>query len=189
MVLDAFIYLTVASIAVIAMVPGWMPMMVAGFWFGPVTGAALGLIAMSLGATGAFFVGRTVARDWVEKRIAGNRQLEALDAALEDQAFLIVVLTRVALVIPFNMLNYSYGLTRVRPVVYVAATTLGMLPIVSLYAWLGSLASNVDEILAGESGTGPDGWWTAGIAVAALAIVVLVVRRAMNKALQKKTGS
>lgn len=186
MLLDIFIYLTVASIAVVAMLPGWMPMMVAGFWFGPVLGSAVGLLAMSIGATGAFYVGRTVARGWVEQRIAGNRQMEALDAALEDQAFLIVVLTRVALVIPFNLLNYAYGLTRVKPMTYVSATTLGMLPIVALYAWLGSLAGGVDEILSGEAQSGPDGWMTAGIALVAVVIVVAIVRRAMQKALNKR---
>ena len=186
---DFLIYLAVASIAVVAMVPGWMPMMIAGFWFGPVYGSVLGLVAMSAGATGAFWVGRTVARNWVERRIAGNRQLQAIDAALEDQAFFVVMLTRVALVIPFNVLNYAYGLTRVRPIAYTAGTTVGVLPIVVLYAWLGSLAANVDQILEGDVNTFPGGWWTVGIALVAIAIVVTIIRRAMQKALDKRINA
>lgn len=184
----ALVYVAATVLAVVALVPGWLPMMLAGVLYGLLPGILLGTLAVTLGAVAALFVGRTVARAWVERRIAGNRMLLALDDALDAQAFSIVALTRVALVIPFNLLNYAYGLTRVRTPTYAAATAAGMLPIVALYAYLGTLARDIGEVLAGKARPDPDAWWIAGIAAVAIAIVVVVIRRAVRRALESRTG-
>ena len=164
-------------------------MMLAGLLFGFVAGVAYGLLAITIGATAALLTGRTLARGWVEHRIAGNEQLLALDYALEAQAFKIVALTRLALVIPFNMLNYAYGVTRVDALTYAVATAVGMLPIVALYAYLGTLAGDIGQILAGEAQASPGAWWIAGIGTAAVSGVVFVVRGAVRQAMDRRTGS
>ena len=181
-------YLGLTIVAVVAMTPGWIPMMLAGLLFGFASGVIYALIGITIGATAALVAGRTLARGWVEKRIAGNEQLLALDDALHTQAFTIVALTRLALVIPFNMLNYAYGLTRVKTPVYTTATAAGMLPVVSLYVYLGTLARDIGQILQGDAGFGPGGWWLAGIALLAIVMVILIVRRAVGRALEKRTS-
>lgn len=181
----AFIVVTIIS--VVALTPGWIPMSLAGLLFGFLPGLVYALFAMTAGAGLALLVGRTLARRWVERRIEGNERMLALDDALEDQAFTIVVLTRIALVIPFNMLNYAYGLTRVRPAVFVAATAIGMVPIVALYAYLGSVAQDIGAVFAGKAKLDVDAAWIAGIAVVVIAIVIAVVRRAVRRALDKRT--
>lgn len=182
-------YLVATIIAVVALTPGWIPMMLAGLLFGFLPGLLYGLLGITIGATAALVTGRTLVRSWVEQRIAGNPQMLALDDALEEQAFTIVALTRVALVIPFNMLNYAYGLTRVSAPVYAAATAVGMLPVVALYVYLGTLARDISEILAGEAEAGAGAWWFAGIAAVAIVMVVFVVRRAVQRSLARRTGT
>lgn len=182
-------YLLVTIISGVALTPGWIPMMLAGLLFGLLPGIIFGLLGTTLGATAAMLTGRTLARSWVEKRIAGNQQLLALDDALDEQAFTIVALTRVALVIPFNILNYAYGLTRVRLPVYMAATAVGMLPVVALYAYLGTLARDITQILSGDATAGPGAWWIAAIAVVAISIIIFVVRRTVIRALERKTAT
>ena len=162
-------------------------MMLAGVLFGLTEGILYALIGVTVGATAALVAGRTLARSWVEKRIAGNEQLTALDDALGTEAFTIVVLTRLALVIPFNMLNYAYGLTRVGASVYAMATAVGMLPIVAMYVYLGTLAGDIGQILRGETDAGSGVWWLAGIALVAIAVVVFVVKRAVDRALKRRT--
>ena len=184
----AISYLCLTIIAVVAMTPGWIPMMLAGLLFGFATGVVYALIGITIGATAALVAGRTLARAWVEKRIAGNAQLLALDDALDVQAFTIVALTRVALVIPFNMLNYAYGLTRVQTPVYAAATAVGMLPVIVMYAYLGTLARDIGQILQGDADVGPGSWWLAGVALLAIVMVVLIVRRAVSRALKQRTS-
>ena len=181
-------YLGLTVVAVVAMTPGWIPMMLAGLLFGFTGGVVVALIGMTIGATAALVAGRTLARGWVEKRIAGNEQMLALDDALHTQAFTIVALTRVALVIPFNMLNYAYGLTRVKTGVYATATAVGMLPVVALYAYLGTLARDIGQILEGDAEIAPGNWWLAGIVLLAIVMVILIVRRAVGRALEQRTS-
>ena len=181
------VYIVVTVISVVALTPGWIPMALAGLLFGFLPGLVYALFAVTIGAALALLVGRTLARRWVERRIAGNERMLALDDALEDQAFTIVVLTRVALVIPFNMLNYAYGLTRVRPGIFVAATAVGMLPIVAMYAYLGSVAEDIGAVFAGNAKLDVDAAWIAGVAVVVIAIVIAIVRRAVRRALAKRT--
>jgi len=181
-------YLGLTIIAVVAMTPGWIPMMLAGLLFGLAPGVIYALFGITIGATAALIAGRTLARGWVEKRIAGNEQLLALDDALHVQAFTIVALTRVALVIPFNMLNYAYGLTRVKTPVYAMATAVGMLPVIAMYVYLGTLARDIGQVLQGDAEIAAGTWWLAGIALLAIVMVVLIVRRAVDRALKQRTG-
>ena len=184
-----FAYLGLAVAGIVALTPGWIPMMLAGLLFGLLQGVLYGLLAITIGATAAMLTGRTLARSWVEKRISGNEQLLALDDALDEQAFTIVALTRIALVIPFNMLNYAYGLTRVRIPVYALATAVGMLPVVALFAYLGTLTRNISEVLSGDANATIDGWWLLAIALIAITIVVIVVRRTVKRTLARRTDS
>lgn len=182
-------YVAVTFVSVVALTPGWIPMSLAGLFFGFGPGLLYGSLATTAGAAAALVLGRTLARGWVEKRIAGSNILLALDDALDDQAFTIVALTRLALVIPFNILNYAYGLTRVRLPVFVAATAVGMLPIVALYAYLGSIAQDLGDILSGNAQIDVGFAWIAGVAAVVIAIVIFIVRRAVRRALSKETDT
>jgi len=180
----AYVLLTV--VATVLLLPGWVSMMLGGLIFGLALGLAYAMLGITGGAAAAFLVGRTVARKWVERRIAGNVHLLALDDALDEQAFTIVALTRIALIFPFNLLNYAYGVTRVNIGAYSAGTAVGMLPIVGIYVYLGTLAQDMSQILSEGANIGPDAWWAAAVAAAAIVAVVLTVRRALRRALQKR---
>lgn len=185
-VAGAVLYLALTTLAAVALTPGWIPMMLAGLVFGLMPGLIYGLIGTVAGATAAMLAGRTLARGWVEKRIAGNNRLLALDEVLDEKAFMIVALTRVALVIPFNLLNYAYGLTRVNTRTYALATAVGMLPIVALYGYLGTLAGDMGQILAGETQAGLGNAWVVGIAAFVIIVVVVFVGRAVNRELDSR---
>lgn len=181
-------YILAAMISVVALTPGWIAMTLAGLLFGFVPGIIYALLALTAGSALALIAGRTLARRWVEKSIEGNERLLALDDALEEQAFTIVVLTRLALVIPFNVLNYAYGLTRVGVGVFTAGTAIGMLPIIAAYAYLGSIAKDIGAVLSGDANLDVGAAWIAGIAVVVIAIVIVVIRRAVRRALEKRTA-
>ena len=182
----AVAYIVVTIVATAALMPGWVMMMLAGLVFGPVLGLAYAMTGLVGGAVAGFFIGRTVARNWVARRIAGNAHLMALDDALEEQAFTIVALTRIALVFPHNVLNYAYGVTRVKLPAYTAGTAVGILPIVGFYVYLGTLAHDMSQILEEGAQFGLRAWWGVAIAAIAIVTVLLVVRRALVRALQRQ---
>jgi uncharacterized membrane protein YdjX (TVP38/TMEM64 family) len=183
----AVAYIAVAVVATALLVPGWVMMMLAGLVFGLTLGLAYAMAGLVGGAVVGLFIGRTVARKWVERRIAGNVHLMALDEALEEQAFAIIALTRVALVFPHNVLNYAYGVTRVKLPAYTAGTAVGIFPIVGFYVYLGTLAHDMSQILEEGAQIGLNAWWAIAIAAIAIATVVFVVRRALVRALQRQT--
>ena len=146
------------------------------------------LLGITAGAYGAFLAGRALGRSWVEKRMGDSLKLQALDEAVNAQSFYIVFLTRFAIVLPFNVLNYAFGLTRVKAMTYISATALGMLPAVLLYVYLGTLADDFGAILAGDVRPASGAYWIAAIAIVAIVAVIWIVQRAAKRALRQKNS-
>ncbi|MBM4029379.1 MAG: TVP38/TMEM64 family protein [Planctomycetes bacterium] len=76
-----------------------------GFLYGVPLGFLIVWIGNTLGACAAFLVGRTMARGWVARRVAGSATFRAIDHAVARHGFKIVLLTRLSHIIPFNLLN------------------------------------------------------------------------------------
>src|ERR687883_71015 len=131
-------------------VPGSLMTLAAGSLFGVVVGTAVVSLASVTGASLAFWLGRTLARDLVEKRLAGNPRFRALDQAVAAGGFKIVLLTRLSPLFPFTLLNYAFGLTRVRFRDYVLASWVGMLPGTVMYVYLGSTVKELADVAAGN---------------------------------------
>jgi uncharacterized membrane protein YdjX (TVP38/TMEM64 family) len=179
-------YIGAVTIATVALFPGWISMMLAGLLFGLMPGVLYALLGITAGAFCAFVAGRALGRSWVEQRMGDSLKLQALDEAVNAQSFYIVFLTRFAIVLPFNVLNFAFGLTRVTPVTYVAATALGMLPPVLLYVYLGTLADDFGAILAGDVRPAGGAYWIAAVAIVAIAAMLWIVQRATKRALQQR---
>ena len=91
-----------------------------------------------------------------------------------------MVLLRLSPVVPFNVLNYAFGLTRVSLRDYVVASWIGMMPGTLLYVYLGSIAGD----LAGAGGRAsrtPAEWAFYAVGLVAT-IAVTVVRDAPGSA-------
>jgi uncharacterized membrane protein YdjX (TVP38/TMEM64 family)/rhodanese-related sulfurtransferase len=116
-------------------VPGALFGLAGGVLFGPVWGTLLNLTGATLGATAAFLVARYIAADWVRGQAAGR--MEWLINAVEREGWRFVAFTRLVPLIPFNLLNYALGLTRVPLAGYMLASCLAMLPGTLAYTWLG----------------------------------------------------
>jgi uncharacterized membrane protein YdjX (TVP38/TMEM64 family) len=122
--------------------------MVGGAVFGVLAGTLYVFVAATLGAVGAFLVARTLARGFVERRIAADPRFAAIDRAIAERGRGIVFLIRLSPLFPFTAINYALGLTRIRFADYLLASA-GMLPGSLLYAYLGALG---EEALAVGSG-------------------------------------
>ena len=179
---SALVFVALYVLATVCLVPGLILTLAGGAIFGLAPGVALVSAGSVLGASAAFFIGRTFARDWTQQRIAAWPRFRALDGALGERGFWIVLLTRLSPLLPFNLLNYAYGVTAVRPRDYVAASWLGMLPATVLYVYAGSAAANLAQALSGRVRTGRTGTvlWVVGLA-ATVAVTALVTRLARRQ--------
>ena len=170
--------------AAVLLVPGSLLTLGAGFVFGVAKGTVIVSLGSTAGAATAFLVGRSIAREWVAGRLAGRPKMAALARAVETEGFKIVLLTRLSPVLPFNLLNYAFGLTAVPFRTYVLASWIGMLPGTIMYVYLGSAASSLAALLSGDQprSTGQHVLFVLGLAatVAATIIVTRTARRALN---------
>ena len=85
----------------------------------------------------------------------------------------------------FFLLNYAFGLTRVKWSHYVVASWLGMIPGTVMYVYLGSLIN----VGAGRRQRTTGEWVLYGVGLLATVIVTVFVTRLARKALAKKVGS
>lgn len=175
-------------ISTVALLPGSLLTLVAGFVYGPVWGLMLASPASVAGATAAFLLGRTVLREWASRRVGASPRAQAIDAAVARQGFTLVLLLRLSPVFPFNVLNYVLSLTRIRLGTYVLASFLGMLPGTALYVYLGSLAPAAAQLgpASTPSSAASTALYVAGF-TATLAVVVLGTRLA-RRALTEHIG-
>jgi len=139
----AFIALYI--LATIVFLPGSILTLGAGAVFGVVWGSLYVFIGATLGAVAAFLVGRYLAREWVSQQIASLPKFQALDRAVAQGGFKIVLLTRLSPLFPFNLLNYAFGITGVSLADYTLAS-VGMIPGTVLYVYIGSLAGNLAQL-------------------------------------------
>jgi len=171
-------------VACVLLLPGSVLTLGAGFVFGVAWGTVTVSIASTLGATAAFLVGRNFARDWIARKVAGRPRFAAIDDAVGREGFKIVLLTRLSPIFPFNMLNYAYGLTKVRTGPYMLASWIGMLPGTIMFVYLGSLFGELAELAAGRQKSPAEYvFFIVGlvIAVGVAVFVTHVARRALRQ--------
>ena len=181
--------LFVAAIILLSvmMVPGSLLMMCGGFLFGLQAALPLVSVGIALGAGAAGLITRTLARETVARRFAGDRRLLAIDRAVATRGLLIVTLSRLSLLIPFNLLNVIYGLSRIPLWKMTLGTWIGMTPAVVLYTYLGSVAGDMDAIFSGDV----DDRAGHAILVSGLVmvgIVTWVIHRTATRALKRELG-
>lgn len=175
-------------VSTVALLPGSVLTLAAGFAYGPVWGLAIASPASVAGATAAFVLGRTVLRGWAARRIGGSARMRAIDRAVARQGFTLVLLLRLSPLVPFNVLNYALSLSRVRVRTYVLASFIGMLPGTALYVYLGSLAPAAAEL---ASATDRGASTRTALLVAGLAATVavgVIASRAARRALAAELG-
>ncbi len=184
--MGAIAFIGLYIVATVAFLPGSVLTLGAGVVFGLLAGTLYVLVGATLGAIAAFWVGRYLARDWVARKIAQNPRFRAIDEAIGREGLKIVVLTRLSPIFPFNLLNYSLGLTRVSLRDYCVGC-VGMIPGTVLYVYLGSLAGSLATLGSGQTPSNPALEWTLRVVgfLATLGVTLYVTRLA-RQALQTK---
>lgn len=126
------VYIAIYSVAPSFMLPG-LPITVAGgILFGPIGGTIYTSIGATIGASIAFLFARYMGREWVGSMLKEGRWKE-LDSEVERRGWKIVAFTRLIPLFPFNLLNYAFGLTRIKFGHYAAASFIFMLPGITAY--------------------------------------------------------
>ncbi len=182
------IFVVTYILASIFFLPGSVLTLGAGALFGVVKGSIIVSIAATLGAASAFLVGRYLARGWVEKKIEGNEKFKAIDETVAREGWKIVGLTRLSPIVPFNLLNYAYGITKVSLRDYFLASWAGMLPGTIMYVYIGSLAGDLATLGTGGGPATTAQWVLRVVGLLATVAVTVYVTRIARRALEEKVA-
>ncbi len=118
------VYMIFYAIGVCLFVPGTLLTGLGAAIFGAYWGFLYVWIGAMLGAGAAFFIGRTLGRDFAASLIGGK--LKKYDDAIERNGFATVLYLRLVY-FPFTPMNFGMGLTKVRFWDYFAGTGLGII--------------------------------------------------------------
>ncbi len=127
----AFIALYV--VAVVAAVPASLLTVAAGALFGAVLGTAIVVVAATAGACIAFLISRRFARAAAAAWLEGHPGAARVEGLAAEHGAASVALARLVPVIPFSLLNYAFGLTRVPFRTYALWTAVCIVPGTVLY--------------------------------------------------------
>lgn len=112
-----------------------------GVLFGVATGTFLTLLGATLAATLSMLAGRWLVGDVVEQK-AGPRVLE-MKSRVDAEGWRFVAFTRLVPLLPFALLNFSYGATHIKVLPYMVTTFVFMLPARWAYAYAGDVGWDV----------------------------------------------
>lgn len=182
------IFICVYIVLTVLAGPAWALTLAAGFAYGLLRGTILVSIGSTLGATLAFLIGRYVAREAILRKVGEKPRFRSMDEAVGRRGFFIVFLTRLSPVFPFTLLNYSYGLTKVRLVSYFFASWIGMLPGTLMYVYLGTLITNLSQVASDETPTSAYQNYFYYFGLAVTVAVTLYITRLARNALKQAAG-
>lgn len=168
------VFIMIYAVATVAAVPGSAMTIFAGSIFGSFWGVIVVSIASTTGAILAFLVSRYLARRSLEKWLGNNEKFKKLDELTEKHGGAIVHITRLVPLFPFTLLNYGFGLTKVKFKTYALGSWLCMLPGTIMFV-VGADAVST----AIREGRVP--WLLIAVFSAAIVIVVSLVRIGRKK--------
>lgn len=149
--IGAIAFIIIYITATLLCVPGSILALGGGAVFGIVWGAILVFVGGVLGAVSAFWMGRFFIRSWVMQWLTKNRYLQAVDRAIATEGWKVACLLHLSPVIPFNLLNYVLGVSKIAFKDFTFATLVGILPGVLLYTFCGSVVGDFTMLAMGMS--------------------------------------
>jgi uncharacterized membrane protein YdjX (TVP38/TMEM64 family) len=181
------VYFLLYLVGAVLLAPGSVLTAIGGFVFGAVLGPIIALPASTLGACAAFSVGRWILHDRVQAMVGRTRRLAAIDRAIARRGGRIILLLRLSPILPANLMNYAFGLTRIRLKDFAWGGLIGSIPSTIMWAYIGSAARSAEQVLRGET-TGASAlervlFW-GGLVVTA--ITVVLITRYTSRMLKKE---
>ena len=186
------ILMALFAVLTASVVPGvFFVTITAGYLFGPWVGGVSTSIAATVGALIVYAVARSALGEALRRKAARDLGLmKTVCDAIDRDTFWYVLATRLAVVVPFHMINVAAGVMAVRLTPYTVATVIGLLPAHIIYCWIGS---RLNQLLA--TNPNPDfqalfgQFWAPMAGVFVLAVVLPFGLKGLQAALGRKAAT
>ena len=114
-----------------------------------------------------------------------NPTLVALEPAIEKEGWKIILLSQLHPLFPTSLLNYLYGLTKIRFRTCMLWVAIGQAPGLFLYSYLGTLGQLGLNLARGKSHPRAIEYWVWLGGFASAAIILIILGRIALRLLQK----
>lgn len=142
-----------------------------GLLFGLWAGSIYTFLGAMINCTVMFFLARTVGyrrvKALVETKLSEKWQ-NRLQAAGGREGFLLLIILRLIPAMPYNLINYAVGLTRMTYPAYLLASAMGIIPGTLVFINIGDKAMDV---------TSPGFWVAMGLLVLLLAVTTVLGKK------------
>lgn len=146
--------------AVLLFLPTPLFTLAGGALFGPFA-IVINLFAITLGSTLAFLISRYLNSDWLYH--FHNKRLQHIIEGVDEEGWRFVAIVRLLPFMPFDIINYALGLTRISLLQYLLTTAICLIPAITAYTLLGHIG--------GAAMQGKEDLWDLG----AIAILLLML--------------
>ncbi len=159
----------------VLLLPGGVLSVGGGFFFGLWWGFFIVLAGNVAGAAISFFISRFIGERWLHPRLMRNATLKALEPAVEREGWKIILLSQLHPLFPTSLMNYLYGLTRIRFRTCMLWVAIGQAPGLFLYAYLGTLGQLGLNLVRGKTHPRMIEYfvWFGGLALSAVILFLL----------------
>src|SRR5216117_333261 len=172
----------------ILLLPGGILAVGAGFFFGLWWGFLMVFAGNLIATAVSFALSRSIAQRWFRQQLSDNPTLRALGPAVERESWKIILLSQLHPLFPTSLLNYFYGLTRIRFSTYMLWASIGRMPGLFFYAYVGTLGQLAVRIMRGKSYPQTLEYWIWGGAFITTVLLLVVLGRVARRAIQTPVG-
>lgn len=169
----------------VLLLPGGLLSIGGGFFFGLWWGFLIVLVGNVTGAAMAFLISRWIGRRWLKQKLLRNPTMEALEPAVAREGWKIILLSQLHPLFPTSLLNYLYGLTRIRFRTCMLWVAIGQAPGLFLYAYIGTLGQLGLNLVRGTSHPRTAEYFVWGGGFVLSAVVLLGLGRIALRVMQK----
>ena len=129
-----YLVFTIIGSSILAL-PGVTFAVVASGLFGPWLGSFYCLIGTTIGAILSFLLGRYLLKDFIEELVKRNERLYNIIFQIDsEEEILILMITRLLPIFPFNLQNFAYGISNISVIKYAMGTFLFMIPGIIIFS-------------------------------------------------------
>ncbi|BDB02451.1 TVP38/TMEM64 family protein [Clostridium botulinum] len=135
------IYIILFTLVPLTLFPDFILAIAGGMAFGIAEGSVYTIIGAVCGASLSFYIARFLGRTVVEKLIRGKGKW--FEDGVEKNGFLVVFILRLIPLVPFDIISYGAGLSKIKFKDFVLATIVGIIPGILVFINLGDKALNI----------------------------------------------
>ncbi|WP_251860443.1 TVP38/TMEM64 family protein [Clostridium sp. Marseille-Q2269] len=140
-VISPIVYIILFTLVPLTLFPDSILAIAGGMAFGMVQGSIYTVIGAVCGASLSFYIARVLGRTMVDKLVRGKGKW--FEDGVEKNGFLVVFILRLIPLVPFDVISYGSGLSKIKFKDFILATTVGIIPGILVFINLGDKALNV----------------------------------------------